>query len=159
MQDLFMNPKLANVFPQFERGAKVQSVYSFAETERRVLEYLKNVLNGSVTGQGELSVKGKHKTVLRQVRDLQAVIEAFFNSMPSVAKNLRSNTKLYLPFATLQQLESASGYQSKFKAMKAVLENINYNPDFDSQNGVISNSPMPYQKRQELWKKKVGYKE
>ena len=50
MQDLFMNPALAGVFPQFKRGKKLQNVYSYAEVEKRVAEYLAGALNGTITG-------------------------------------------------------------------------------------------------------------
>jgi hypothetical protein len=159
MRDLFMNPKLAGVFPQFERGVRLQNVYSFAQVERRILEYLKNVFNGSVTDEGELIVRGKKIDVLRRVTQLQGAIEVFFNNMPSIVKNLRSNTKLYLPYATLSQIEGLNTAYKKYGAMREVLENVNYNPNFSSQNGIQSPSALPYQKRQDAWKKKVGFKE
>lgn len=159
MQDLLMNPQLANVFPQFDKNKPLQNVYSFAEVEKKVLEYLKSAFNGEITGSGELIVNGKKKSILRQVRALQTTIEAFFNSMPSIAKNLRSNTKLYTPFASLKQLEELKDPQKKLAAITAIMENIQYNSNFNSQNSLPSQSPIPFQKRQEAWKKKVGYKE
>jgi hypothetical protein len=158
MRDLFANPALAKVFPQFERGANLQNVYSFAQTERRVLEYLKNVFNGAITGEGKLTVKGKHKDVLRRLTQLQGAIEELFNSMPSVVKNLRNNTKLYLPYATLSQIGSLNTPYKKYMAMRAVLDNIRYNPDFNSQSS-IKNPSAQYMKQQNAWKKKVGFKE
>ncbi len=46
MRDLFMNPQLANVFPQFNSGKPLKNVYSFAETEESVQNYLVAALNG-----------------------------------------------------------------------------------------------------------------
>lgn len=158
MHDLFYNPQLKNIFPQFERGGRLQNVYSFAEVERRVTEYLKNALNGSISGEGELTVNGKHKQVLRQVRGLQAVIENFFNSMPSVVVNLRRNTKLYTPFITVEELKDINSPQKKKQAMQVVLDNINYNPDFESERG-RQGKPLNFRKQQAAWMKKVGYKE
>ncbi len=74
MRDLFMNEKLAGVFPQFDPGERLQNVYSFAQTEKRVRDYLVAALNGKITSDGEIAVKGKQQTVLSRVRALQAVI-------------------------------------------------------------------------------------
>lgn len=157
MRDLFMNPKLGNVFPQFERSVPVQNVYSFAEVERRVLNYLQAALGGQITGRDELVVRGKYKTVLRQVNALKSAAEELFNSMPSIAKNLRKNTRLYTPFASAGQLEDMNDPQSKTAAMRVVLDNIRYNPDFVTKGGAAETAG--YIRRQQLWKKKVGYKE
>ncbi len=56
MRDLFMNPKLAGVFPQFEPGERLQNVYSFAQTEKRVRDYLVAALNGKITADGNIAV-------------------------------------------------------------------------------------------------------
>ena len=159
MKDLLMNPNLENVFPQFDRSAPLKNTYSFAEVERRVLEYLKNALNGTIKGKDELVVKGKHPTIMRRVRELQPLIESLFDNMPSVAKNLRGNTRLYTTFASLDELENIKGYQKKLAALKTLVDNINYNPDFNSQNSIPSQARASYLKRQDAWKKRVGYKE
>ena len=152
MQDLFTNPQMSKVFPQFKNTT--QSVYSFAEVEKRVQEYLKGVLNAKLGDDG-LIVRGKHAAVLRRVNALQGVIEALFNSMPSVAKNIRKNTSLYLPYSTLNQIGELNTSFKKIAAMKAVLENITYNPNFNSQNTI---SPS-FKRKQDAWKLKVGFKE
>lgn len=159
MRDLFANPQLANVFPQFDEKAPLQNVYSFADTERRVLQYLKGVFNGTVTGDGELTVKGKHENILRRTNEMKGVIETFFNSMPTVVKGIRHNTNLYLPYSTLDQIADLNTSYKKLSAMKAVLENIMYNPDFQSTKSRNALPPVSYAKKQEAWKKKVDYKE
>ena len=160
MQDLFANPNLAGVFPQFDKARPKQGYanYSLAETEKRVQNYLVGVLNGVLTGQGEIQVKGQYKSVLNRVRQLQPLIEGLFNSLPSIQKNLRKNTALYLPYATLGQIAELNTPYKKQQAIKAVLDNLNYNPDFQSANSVQSNSPVSFQKRQAAWKKKTGWK-
>jgi hypothetical protein len=94
MKDLFMNPALAGVFPQFEQNERLQNVYSFAETEARVQKYLVGALNATVTGKGEILVKGKHDVILRRVRGLQPLIEAMFNNMPKIVAAIRKNAPL-----------------------------------------------------------------
>lgn len=153
MQDLFMNPKLANIFPQFDKNTR--NVYSFADIERRVKEYLKNVLKGATEGQDGLIVNGNKRVVLRQVRGLKTAIEALFNNIPSIAKNLRGNTKLYLPYATLGQIASLSTFEEKLKAIQAIIENLRFNPDFNTVQSIQAN----YQRKQNIWKRKVKYKE
>ena len=72
-----MNPNLDGIFPQFEKGEKLQNVYSFAKTEERVRKYLVKALNGKLLTDGSIAVNGKHQAVLSRVRALQAVIEGF----------------------------------------------------------------------------------
>ena len=70
MRDLFMNPKLAGVFPQFAPGERLQNVYSFAQIEKRVQDYLVAALNGTITAEGAIAVKGQQQAVLSRVRAL-----------------------------------------------------------------------------------------
>lgn len=156
MKDLFMNSSLSEVFPQFS-GVPLQNVYSFAETEKRVLDYLKGIFGGTVTGKGELVIVGKHKNVLRQVKALKGLMENLFNSMPSIAKNLRRNTKLYMSFSSISQLQAIKSPEQHMTVLNEILENINYNPDFASQNrfqGVTS-----FARKQAEWQRRVNYKE
>lgn len=159
LQDLLMNSNLKNVFPQFSADEPLQNVYSFAKVERQILQHLKNALNGSITGNGELLVNGKHTQVLRQVRSLQVTIEAFFNSMPSIAKNLRNNTTLYTTFASSKELEELKTPLQKAKALKQIIDNINFNPNFNSENRLPNLSQRSFERQQNDWKKRVGYKE
>lgn len=158
MRDLFMNPKLAGVFPQFEQGEKLQNVYSFAQTEKRVQDYLVNALNGTLTADGSIAVKGKQQAVLSQVRALQAVIEGFINDIPKVVQALRKNAPLYLPYATLKQLEETKTTAGKIKAMRAVMDNFQYNPDFGALNSVKKENPEQFDRNKKAWEKKVGYR-
>ena len=158
MQDLFMNPALAGVFPQFKRGEKLQNVYSYAEVEKRVAEYLANALNGTITGDGEITVRGKQQDVLGHVRRLQGLIESFFNNTPKVVAALRRNTPLYLPYATLKQLERLQSTDSKIKAMQAVMDNFQYNTDFGSLNTVRRERNEQFAEHKREWEAKVGYR-
>lgn len=158
MRDLFMNPALAGVFPQFKPTDKLQNVYSFAEVEARVLKYLAAALNGTVAGNGELVVHGKHQAVLSRVRALQPLIEGFFNNMPKVAQALRRNTPLYLPYANKKQLEDITTPAGKAKAMRAVMDNFQYNTDLGAPNSVKHERPEQFARNKKAWEKKVGYR-
>lgn len=158
MRDLFMNPKLAGVFPQFDPGERLQNVYSFAQTEKRVRDYLVAALNGKITADGDIAVKGKQPAVLSRVRALQAVIEGFINDMPKVVQALRKNTPLYLPYATLKQLEETKTTAAKIKAMRAVMDNFQYNSDMGALNSVKNEKPEQFARNKKAWEKKVGYR-
>lgn len=158
MRDLFMNPRLAGVFPQFAPGEKLQNVYSFAQTEKRVRDYLAAALNGTITADGSIAVNGKQPAVLSRVRALQAVIEGFINDMPKVVQALRKNAPLYLPYATLKQLEDTKSTAGKIKAMRAVLDNFQYNPDLGALNSVKKENPEQFDRNKRTWEKKVGYR-
>jgi len=159
MKDLFMNPQLSNIFPQFPRGGALKNVYSGTEIERRIKEYLKNVLKGAMTGQDEMLVRGKHGTILRHVQRFKAVIEQFFNNIPAVVMNLRRNTKLYTPFTSISELADISSATKKREMMKIALDNLTYNPDFGAPFGIRSSQLLNFKKRQADWMEKVGYKE
>lgn len=158
MRDIFMNSKLSGVFPQFDLGEKLQNVYSFAKTEERVRKYLIAVFNGSMTDDGAIAVNGKYQVVLNRVRALQTVVEGFINNMPKVAQALRSNMSLYLPYATLKQLEETKTIAAKIKAMRAVMDNFQYNADFGSLNSVKKEKPEQFNRNRKTWEKKVGYR-
>ena len=104
MRDLFMNPQLDGVFPQFTPNKQSQNMDLLTQTEELVRDYLVTTLNGKVTADGDIVVGGEKKTVLIQVRDAQDVIEGFISDMPKVVQALRKNTPLYLPYATLKHL-------------------------------------------------------
>jgi len=158
MQDLFMNPSLAGVFPQF-RTVPNHRVHSFAEVEQRMLDHLSGVLGGTKQGRGELTVQGIHSQVLRQVQGLKASIEALFNNTGGVVQGLRNNTNLYLPYATLGQIGSLDTVAKKTQAIKQVLDNLAFNPDFQGRVATTSQYSQSYLKLQEAWKKRVGFKE
>ena len=158
MKDIFMNPKLAGVFPQFKSGERLQNTYSFAQSEMRVRDYLVAALNGKIAADGEIMVIGKQQTVLSRVRALQAVIESFINNMPKVAQALRKNMSLYLPYATLKQLEKTKTTEAKIKAMRAVMDNFQYNSDLSALNSVKNENPELFERNKKAWEKKVGYR-
>ncbi len=153
-----MNPAMEGILPQFERGVKVQNVYSFAEVESRVLKYLAGALNGTITGDGELVVNGKQQAVLSRVRQLQPLIEAFFNNMPKVAAAVRQNKSFYLPYANRKQIEETQTAAGKVKVMQSVMDNFQYNTELGSLNSVKHEKPEQFTKNRRAWEKKVGYK-
>lgn len=154
-RDLFMNPELKGVFPQFERGEKLQNVYSYAEVEAKVLKYLANALNGTIMGDGQLRVNGKQRAVLKQVQRLKPLIEQFFNSTPKIVAAIRHNSVIYLPAANRQRLNDMDG---KVKAMKAVIENIQYNQNLNGLNSIKHEKPETFQRNRRIWENKVGFK-
>ena len=158
MQDFLSNPKLKNIFPQFGRGKPLQNVYSNAEIERRVMIYLQGYLGGRQIGDNELVVAGKHSDVLARTRQLRTTIETFFNSMPTLVKNLRSDTPLYTPFASISQLSKMKDVEQKFDAMQVILDNVMYNPAFRNNDASLKNSS-DYRRRQEDWIKRVNWRE
>lgn len=158
MQDLFMNPALKDILPQFGKREPVQQVYSFAEQTRQVKEYLRGLLSAVRNGDN-LKVKGKQSDILKQVKQTQKIIEQLFNSMPSIAKNLRANTRIYMPFATMSQLQDISTPEGKITALSAIIDNINFNPDFKSLNSLTRDIPqMNFYQEQSKWLRKIGYK-
>lgn len=156
MQDLFMNKELKGIFPQFTKKDKLQNVYSFEWVDKKVAEYIKSVFNGRIVN-GEIIIKGKHKERLRQIKAMQRLIEDLFNNMPAITKNIRKNTKLITPFQCVDQLKNIKDPIKKIEVMQIVFDNLNYNPDFQSQNRFSSEfMTNNYYKRQSLWFKMVG---
>lgn len=158
LRDLFMNPTLEGIFPQFDRNENLQNVYSFAKTEERVKKYLINVLRASETEDGELAVRGKHYMILRRIQQLAPLIEGLFNDMPKIAKALRANTKLYLPYATIKQMADIRGRAAKQQALKLVLDNFQYNADFGALNSIKNQSPAMFARGKREWEMKVNYR-
>ena len=158
MRDLFMNPSLSGVFPQFTAN-DLQNLNSFAQTEERVQRYLVAALNGKIMADGTIAVKGKHQAVLTRVRSLQSLIERFINNMPAVASALRKNTPLYLPYATISQLGDIKSSAGKIKAMREVMENFQYNSELGALNSVKNEKAALFERHKLKWEEKVGYKE
>ncbi len=156
-RDLFMNSAMSGVFPQFS-DAKLQNVYSFAEVEKRVQNYLAAALNGTVSGDGELTVNGNYNKVLEQVRQLKPMIETFFNNTPKVAQAIRKNTPFYLPYATKNQLERIKSTENKTKAMREVLDNLQYNESFGALNSIKNEPSEKFARNRKKWEAKVGYR-
>lgn len=158
MRDLFMNEKLAGVFPQFVAKDTARGAYTLAEIKTKVCEYLAAALNGTVTGAGELSVNGNQRAVLSRVQRLQPLIESLYNNMPKVAQALRNNATLYLPYATRKQIEDIRSTDGKIKAMQAVMDNFQYNDELGTLNSVRKEKPEQFARNKKQWERKVGYR-
>lgn len=157
MQDLFMNKELKGLFPQFTKKDKLQNVYSFDWVDKKVAEYIKSVFNGRIKN-GEVIIKGKHKERFKQIKAMQGLIEDMFNNMPAITKNIRKNTRLITPFQCVDQLKNIKDPVKKMEVMQIIFDNLNYNPDFQSQNRFRNSSLFnSYYKQQTMWMKMVGY--
>lgn len=158
MQDLFINPKLACIFPQFSIDEKSQNALTLGEIKKRVAEYLAAALNGIILSDGTLSVKYKTQTVLNRVRHLQPLIEGLYSNIPKVTQALRKNTALYLPYATRGQLENIRDTNGKIKAMRAVMDNFQYNSELGALGSVKKEKSEQFALNKKAWEKKVGYR-
>lgn len=158
MKDLFQNKELSNILPQF-KDEDLKNVQFFDWVNDKVKQYIKNALNAEIEGE-EIIVKGKKSNVLQSLQRMKYTLEAFFNAMPSIVKNIRKNTKLYLPYSNLAQIKGLRTDEQKIRFLNSVLDNVNYNPDFrslDDRNIDIYNSGVPFEKRQAQWAEIVGY--
>lgn len=159
MEQLFRNPKLGKVLPQFPKKMPLRNVYSGAEITSRAQKYIVRALGGSVTGEGEITIKGKQTEVLSRVRQLKPLLESFFNSMPALVSNLRKNTNVFTTYSSAGQIEGIRGkvhIDEKAALLKDVLDNINFNPAFNSQNSITKLPPSEFAREQARWFKKVG---
>lgn len=158
MKDLFQNKELSNILPQF-KDEDLKNVQSFDWVNDKVKQYIQNALNAEIEGE-EIIVKGKKSNVLQSLQRMKYTLEAFFNAVPSIVKNIRKNTKLYLPYSNLAQIKGLRTDEQKIRFLNSVLDNVNYNPDFrslDDRNIDIYNSGVPFEKRQAQWTEIVGY--
>lgn len=153
MQDLFQNRKLESLLPQFYKKDGLKNVYSFKWVEEKITKYVKSVLKAKIVGD-ELFVKGNHKTTMQQLNRLKQVLESMFNNIPSITKNIRKNTRLFLPIESLDELKQIKRTDCKLKVLEWVLENVQYNPAFETKQ---KSTPL-HIKEQERWLKKVGLK-
>lgn len=159
MRDFFCNEKLTGVVPQFNPKDLESDRLSEDKVFDRCKEVLNSFLGGEICGD-KITVTGKSKSaVMSAVRSCAAVLESMFNNSEELIKGIKNNKKLYTTAASVSQVKGFADDGQKLKFLKEILDNINYNPDFNSQNSIASNSPVPYRERQEKWKKKVGYKE
>ena len=157
MKDLFMNKELKNLFPQFTKKDGLKNVYSYEWVEKKVADYIQSVFGGYKNGD-KIIVKGDYKDTFNQLRSMKSLIEDMFNNMPAITKNIRKNTKLITPFQCVDQLKKIQDPHQKMQAMQIILDNLNYNPDFQSQNRFRNNTMTSnYYKRQEIWLRLVGY--
>lgn len=135
-RELFTNDKLSHLFPQFKKSEQLKNVYSFADTERRIQEYLSKALSGTVTGLNEIRVIGKQKAVLANVRRLQPLLEQLFNNTHKITTAIRRNSKIYLPYASLKQLQDVKTGKGKAKVLQAITENLQYNDELNALNSI-----------------------
>ncbi len=157
MKDLFMNRELRGVFPQFTKKDRLQNVYSFEWVDKKVAEYLKNVFGGRKSGDS-IVIPGKFKEKFKQIKAMKTMLEDMFNNMPAITKNIRHNTKLITPFQSISQLKEIQTLEQKVAVMQIVLDNLNYNPNFKSQDRFRSGIfPNDYYRRQDIWLNSVGW--
>ena len=104
MKDLFYNKDLEGIIPQFEMCERLQNVRSFDWIEDKIKNYIKMVFSGQFEGDA-LIIKGKHKTILRAVQGLKITLEALYDNLPKIIKGLRKDTKLFLPFQSIEQVK------------------------------------------------------
>ncbi len=157
MKDLFMNKELTSLFPQFTKQDRLQNVYSFEWVEKKVAEYIGSVFGGTYTN-GELVIGGKFNERFKQISAMKGLIENMFNNMPAITKNIRKDTPVLLPFQSVDQMKEISDPIDKLRVMQIVFDNLNYNPEFQSQDRFSNkNFNDNYFKRQQMWLKSVGY--
>ena len=131
IKDIFMDKELKGLFPQFNKKDKLKNVYSYEWIEDKIANYIKSVFNGRMSN-GEIVIKGKFKQRFQEIKALQNVIEDMFNNLPAITKNIRNNTRLITPFQCKEQLKGLKNPRQKIMAMQIVLDNLNYNPEFQS---------------------------
>lgn len=157
MQDLFMNKELKGLFPQFTKRDAQKNVFSFEWIDKKVEDYLKKVFNGRKKGE-DIIIYGKFKEKYKQIKAMKTLIEDMFNNIPAITKNIRKNTRLITPFQCVDQLKKITDPIKKIQVMEIIFDNINYNPDFQSQNRFTNTTRInSYYTRQSLWLKSVGY--
>ena len=163
MGSLFANASLKSILPQFPKNQPLTNALSSAEILRRVRVYLQGALGGRLDHSGDtndLVVRGQHTLVLQKTRQLAKLIEKFFCVYPQVAFNVANNTRLYTQYASVAHIkELASGkvnIQAKIELMQCVLDNINYNQDFNSENSITRYKESKFLKEQKQWAKQVG---
>lgn len=160
-KELLQNNELASVLPQFT-GLALQNVYSFKEVRKRVRDYIVGVYGNRVlkVAGNYIWISGKKETVIKQLKELKELVEAFYNATPSIVKNIRRNTKLVLPYESISEIKELKTVQQKITLLKRVLENVTYNPNFHSEGKInIPWKGKDFEQKQKLWKKRVGWKE
>ena len=158
MRDLFQNPALSQVLPQFEKTDKRNDADRAEWVREKTVQYLCARLNGTRT-EGGITITGTKSVVLRQIRSVRGNLETILKAMPRLVKHCRDNTPLYLPYESVAQIRNLQTNADKNKLIRAVLENVAYNPAFQSRKGErmdLYQTDEPYAVRQARWAKKVG---
>lgn len=158
MRDFFCNKELTGIVPQIKPKDLESGKLSDYKICMRCRDVIKDFVGGAAKGY-TITVEGKPKsTVLSAVRLCATVLEGMFNNSEELLDGIKSNKKLYTSAASISQVKGFVYNREKLKFLKEILDNMNYNPEFNSENSIASNSPVPYKERQEKWMKKVGYK-
>lgn len=157
MKDFFMNKELKGLFPQFTKKDGLKNVYSFEWVNNKVADYIKKVFGGRKSGE-DIIIEGKHKERLKQIKAMKKLIEDMFNNIPAITKNIRYNTRVITPFKSIDQLKEITDPVKKIQIMQIIFDNLNYNPEFLSQDRFSSCSrSLDFFKRQEIWLNSVEY--
>lgn len=158
LQDFFCNDKLTGIIPQFDKRDLQKGKVDDDKIYTQCRNVINGFLNGTITASG-ISVTNKSSAaVLRVVTACKTILEAMFNSSESLLANISANKRVYTSAASISQIAELDTPQKKLKFLNEILDNINYNPEFKSQNSVQSFSNKPYEERQKAWQKRVGYK-
>lgn len=165
MPDFFMNERLKGIFPQFTNNdINITSDQLLNENtiKNKVTDYLVAALKAERTTSG-ITVMGEFDATVAKVRALATVCEGIFSSSQSVVNNIKTKSKVYTTVSTITQLADLQTITQKIDVMNQVLDNINYNKDFNSLASVDmlerANQQATFERRQKLWENKVGYKQ
>lgn len=153
MKDIFMNEKLKGIFPQFSVKEARKKVLSDAFVRQKVLDYLKETLNGKVENNN-LIVPGKFKDKFLEIVSLKNIVEEMFNNYENFSIGIKKDLKLYTPFQSISQIENITTAKQIKEILQIVLDNIAYNPDFQPLGANLTNTAT-FIKEQQKWLKKV----
>ncbi len=157
MQDFFCNDQLVGIVPQFDKRDLMRNEVSDETIYIQCRNVINGFLNGKVTSNGIEVRDMPIKSVMRIVTSCKYVLEAMFDNADSIIRNVRNNKRVYTTVETFSQIVDFDA-DKKLEFLNDILDNINYNPEFNSQNSVHSYSAMPYKERQRAWARRVGYK-
>jgi hypothetical protein len=158
LKELLQNRALASVLPQFTESMQLQNVYSYKKVEEMVGKYVANLLTyAKYEGDGEILAIGKRVDIYRHVKSAVPMIEAFFNSTPNIVKNIRRNTKLYLTYGSIGEIQKIKKTGDKLNLLYQILENIRYNPNFGNTSETVGLKG--YLEAQKKWAQRVNFKE
>lgn len=158
LQDFFCNDKLSGVLPQFDKQEARKGEISDEKIFSQCRNVINGFLNGIITDKGITVTNKSSASVLRVVVACKTILEAMFNNSGSLLKNIGENKRVYTSMSSVSQIAELDTPQKKMKFLNEILDNMNYNPEFNSQNSVRSFSNKPYEERQKAWEKRVGYK-
>ncbi len=158
MQDFFCNNSLSGIVPQVDKCDIERGELS----EYKIFTCCQNVLNGFLNGiltdDGIVVINKSRSVVLRVVTACKSVLEAMFDNSQSLLRNIGENKSVYTSVSSISQIVNMNTPQKKLCFLNEILDNINYNPDFNSQNSVRSHSGKSYGERQRAWMRRVGYR-